>query len=238
MVPKIWTGTLVHNRPEILKEFLDCLEDVVCDGHLFYLNNCDEETTDLISQFPKPKWVVTDNELPSFSKRLAGRQASLAVYRNRMLKCAFDILRADYLLSVDSDIMVDNAIVQDLLSQDEDIIAALVRNDQFHWNTPKNAGFAFNIMDKVGPEIFGRVGLKPQAGKNPCGLTGAVYLIHKDVYHAGVRYHDHTQGEDAGFCLHALDEGFQPHYLGDRVLPHLMTEELLKEWQESKNRDT
>ena len=122
---------------------------------------------------------------------------SLADLRNLLLESAVE-KKVDYLLSVDSDILVPPKILSDLLANKKPIVSAQIWNDRTK-NYP-------NIMIKQGDQIVHYLNF-PKNSLFPCDVTGAVYLIRKDVL-SSVRYEYHRQGEDVGFCLNAKEKGF------------------------------
>lgn len=65
-------------------------------------------------------------------------------------------------------------------------------------------------------------------------MTGAAYLIRKDVLDAGVVYGYHHQGEDCHFSAMAQDKGFSLHCDYNVRADHIMNEEIWNGYLQSK----
>lgn len=226
MVQKIISGTLIHDRMWVLPHFLKELSKVKGLSEIVFLaNNCKESTLELLANYGK---VYIDNTEPSTADRQPGRGKSLAYYRNQLLDIVFGDLGADKMLSLDSDIISYPDIVYDLLSFRKDIISCYVWND-LHFKKPEDPIHIGNIMEKVG-NTYGHI---PSDRIRPnrlmrVDLTGAVAMIDKKVYNAGVRYSAARTGEDEGFCRDTEEKGFML-YCYTKLLLHCMTVSILNQ---------
>ena len=143
--------------------------------------------------------------------------------------------------SVDSDILLPPHTLKQLLSWDKDIVSALIYNGPI----PESGQPAYNFMAKTnfthsnGDKIY--IHMSPgvleansewtyQPENNTYKLTmipevpmtGACFLIKKEVLDAGVQFGYHVQGEDIIFCEDALSKGFKIYSDFTIIPPHVM----------------
>ncbi len=225
---KIFVGSPVHGRLNILPYYLEALDRVESiTEKIFLANNCSEEEIKLLKRHGL---VYQMNDVKSHSERRSDRHASLAILRNKLLDIVFNEYKSDYFLSVDSDIIVYPEIVKSLLSFNKDIISNLVYNDlHFSIADKPHESHIGNIMKKENGSLR-HIKPIPMNKLIEVDLTGAVYLINRRVYDAGVRYANRPKGEDAGFCEDAQRKGFKL-YCYTRLCEHLMTDKIVKEWE-------
>ena len=235
---KIVSGTLIHNRMFVLPYFLHYLEKVEgIDKRIFLANNCTEECLSLLSKYGQ---VYEYNEVDSTENRSSGRFHTLVKLRNRLLDIVFKEHKADFLMSVDSDILPQPKIVKNLLEFDKDFISALVYNDlHFGRQDRKHTEHIGNIMSFSGNSKNHFKHIKPIVRNIliPVDMTGAVVLISKQVYSSGVKYVWHRQGEDPGFALECYKKGIQQfcftqlqeHVMLPNILENLIKEGKVKE---------
>lgn len=190
---RIFIGAPVRNRAWVLRRYLDALIDQNVEKEFcFVLNDSIDESESILQSYGMP---YVEMNLGSTYEAVRGKYsiAHLAQLRNRLLE---EFLRSDceYFFSVDTDVIIpENSLVQ-LVEDDKDIISMLIRNHptlQAH-----NAMVAGRHMQTI-PE-----------GIIPVDVTGAVYLIKRKVIEAGVRYQYYPQGEDIPFCKLAAAKGF------------------------------
>ena len=129
----------------------------------------------------------------------------------------------DYWLSIDTDIVVDPRTLKTLIEADKDIVS------EIFW-TKAPSGFywcnAWMADQSAGmPEDWKKPGLYR------CGMTGALTLVKRRVFEAGV---DYTQipnirtalrGEDRHFCVRAACAGFEMWIDSHCPATHLYTRE-------------
>lgn len=134
----------------------------------------------------------------------------LAMARNAMLKSAFYFNETDWLLMIDSDIVLEPDGLLKLFGSGFDIRTvrtALIRNSK----NPE----VFNVLNKESDRgIYSRRDVKIHPPESLlCDLSGACSLIPRSIYKAGVRYYgDDTSNpripEDEGFARAMGEKGF------------------------------
>jgi len=209
----IMIGCPVRNRDWILPKYLKCIYEIDYPKEkiipCFIVNDSTDNSEKILNDF----MIEHGHEYKDFiiyiknlgqvedKRQYEIRQKiyhSLAKLRNRLLNCAID-KNVDYLLSVDSDILVPPHILKNLLADDKDIVAAQIWND---------SGQKYpNIMIEKNGKFVHYFDF-PKQSLFKCDVTGAVYLIKKKVLNS-IRYEYHKQGEDVGFCLSARNKGFE-----------------------------
>jgi len=227
MKSKIVSGTLVHNRMFVLPYFLHYLEKVEgIDERIFLANNCSEECLSLLSKYGQ---VYKYNEVDSTENRSSGRYHTLVALRNRLLDIVFREHNSDWMLSVDSDILVGKDIVKNLLGFDKDFISALVWND-LHFGRKDKPNHIGNIMNfnNSSKTHFKHINPIIRNILMPVDMTGAVVLISKQVYSSGARFHFHRQGEDCGLAIECYKKGIQ-QYCFTQLQEHIMSNPILQQ---------
>lgn len=132
---------------------------------------------------------------------------SLSVLRNLILDCANLDDKCKYLFSIDSDILINNNIVNNLLNTKKDIIAGLI----------SNGNNCYNFLP-----IKGDRKILPEEKMFEVKITGAIILISRKVFSNNqIRYSPMSSGEDAGFCETARRFGFKSYILQD-MQEHIM----------------
>ncbi|MDR3588033.1 MAG: hypothetical protein P4N41_00040 [Negativicutes bacterium] len=231
---RIAMGCIVRNRAWILPEYLAALDkvDFADKEYIFLENDSNDDTLVLIDAFMRQQmarnkqvWLGLDYRLdpPGYRRHEYGVNgyARMARLRNLLLGM-FLYTSADYLFSVDSDIIVPPDVVRKLLplAGDHGIAAAAIANvpgQKPDGRTPGN----FMIQSAAGlmhpPEY-------PLSGMLDVAVTGAVYLIPRWVVETGARYGPHPQGEDVPFCLTASQKGCRLMVTFDVCCEHRMIE--------------
>lgn len=243
MQPKIAIGCPVRNRAWVLPEYLGALLKIDVPNpenlrFIFLDNDSFDDTSDLLYYFYQTLMDRSDGERPHGTCKIEtlytdcemwqrgdyahNQYANLANVRNQFLEM-FLRTDADYLLSVDSDVIVPPDIVTRLLdsmnlwSGDKEVIvgAAIsnVPNKPLDGKTPGNFMIAMSKRIDIGPIVYPTAYHHPVlynlTGISEVDLIGAVYLIPRSVIEAGARYAPHPQGEDAPFCQAAQRLGYR-----------------------------
>ena len=138
----------------------------------------------------------------------------------------------DYWLSIDTDIVVDPKTLKTLMAADKDIVSEIfwtqAPNGRYWcnaWMTDQSAGM---------PEEWRKPGLYR------CGMTGALTLVKRKVFEAGVDYtkipniHQALRGEDRHFCVRAACAGFELWIDSHCPARHLYTRKLYEEYMAGK----
>lgn len=146
--------------------------------------------------------------------RIAPRynMANLARLRNVLVDFVHAVDRDfTHFWSCDSDVIPDAGCLEKLLALDVPVAAAVVENGNTAWN--------FIIGDRRNASEPGAL----RAGEPfRVAMTGACYLIRRDVLDAGVRYGDNPRGEDFEFCRSAREKGFDLWVVPGATTQHLM----------------
>lgn len=204
---KVLIAAPVRNRAWVLPEFLDALdtsvkfaqqylEDFVFRSY-FIVNNSEDDSADILRN--RNYSVVTHNFSDPTESEIRGKYSfsKLATLRNKILDYA-SIHRFDYVLSVDTDILLPKRAVLDLIndhwlsSNSHIVVSPLVRNyagDHFP---------AHNIMEEYEPREYRSLIDFPKDTMVRVDLLGAVTLIPSTFF--GCRYAQTPNGEDRAFC--------------------------------------
>lgn len=219
---RVMIGCPVRNRAWILPQYLQYLTALVYPPdqveYCFVINDSQDKTEALLQEFARrfPVRLLYDNSSrPGGWRRGFYRFDRLAELRNRLLE-AFLQSDCDYLLSVDSDILVPPHALQQLLRAEKDMISALVWNgaeigdDQFYNIFAWEKGRLLPIRDFPRDRVF------------PVDCTGAACLINRRVIEAGARYNSRWGPEDIGFCKEVQELGFAIFCHGAVECVHVM----------------
>ncbi|WP_405153084.1 glycosyltransferase family 2 protein [Paenibacillus sp. FSL K6-0108] len=200
---KVFIGAPVRNRAWIMERHLQSLKQQTVHKQFLYILNDSEDQTEQILNDHQISYL-THNLGKTFG-HLRGQYSyhNLALLRN-ILVMEFLKSDCDYLFSIDTDIIIPEQSLEQLIENDKDICAMLIRNH------PRIK--AYNAM------IGGKHISDFREGVIPVDLTGAVYLIKREVVEAGVRYGSHSIGEDAPFCEQAQQLGYEL-YVDTRLRP-------------------
>jgi len=213
MTPLIAIGAPVRNRAWILPEYLAALLkiDYPDKRFIFLENNSIDATPGILLKFRLMHGAdlgIIAGKAPGHRRKEynANQYSHLANIRNQFIDM-FLKTDADYLLSVDSDIIVPADILQKLLplSDDKTIVAAAISNIP---DKPLDGHVPGNFMVKRNGVIMH----PPEyslTGTMDVDVTGAVYLIPRTVLEAGVRYGADAQGEDLAWCKQSKEKGFR-----------------------------
>jgi hypothetical protein len=208
LMKKVLLGAPVRDRGWILPRFIEHvkalrLDDILLDT-LFIANDCQDNTVELLND---SKFNVKEvNGLPSKTKgSIRGKYGygHLANLRNILVE-EFLKTDCDYLFSVDTDILLPKDSLVKLINHNKDICSMLVCNQN-----GRSGKRAHNIMEynyKIGRMVH--IHTWKENWLIPIDLTGASYLINREVLEAGVRYKYDFQGEDVPFCKKAKELGF------------------------------
>lgn len=227
---KILIAAPLRQRPEIFREYqagLDALElpeDCTVD-RFFVVNDCDE----VIPEIRGAEWVVNNSKDYTvyhnhlWTESLVNRMSEM---RNQTIRKALDG-GYDYLLSVDTDLVLQPQTLKVLLAAKKDIVAELF------WTNGWSNAWMYDQNKGYDPEWE-----KP--GLYQVGGTGALILISRKVLEAGVDYtpipnlREVIFGEDRHFCIRAVCNGFEI-WADNHAQPfHLYTEKEYASWMEAK----
>lgn len=224
---EVMIGCPVRNRAWILPFYLKAMQALnyprVKLQYCFVLNNSTDRSQEILEAFARQNntaIVVCDQEKPQGVERGYYSLANLASLRNTLLS-QFLESGADYLFSVDSDILVPADSLSRLVANNRDIVAMLVCNG----HQVGDPGI-YNILRQV-DDSYEFIRDFPRDRIFPVDCTGAAYLIKRRVIARGVRYSADGGGEDIGFCQQAREMGFQLYCDGALEADHIMHENQL-----------
>lgn len=260
---RVAVGCPVRNRAWILPEYLAALKLLAIHGDdiqfCFLVNNSTDDSCKIIYEWMDENRVIgklVKDDLwkgferwgikpfvPGHKRGEYGKNsyAYMAEVRNRFLE-VFMETEADYLFSVDSDIIVNPGTLKALLGTAQrfacdcsgycpgcppkkDIVAAAISNiNGFPYNDSVAANFMFDNSGALHHwKIENGVRQKhPTSGTFEVAVNGACVLIPRLAIELGVRYGPHPQGEDTDFCLNAKREGFKLWVNADTRPSHRM----------------
>jgi hypothetical protein len=220
-VKRVLIAAPLRQDPKIFEEYqkgLDALiipDDVMVD-RFFVVNDCVE----VVPYIRRADYVEVNNENGMMYRdhlwtgELVG---NMSTYRNMTIRRALEG-GYDYLLSVDTDLVLEPHTLQYLMAADKDCVAGL-----FWTNGWSNAWMYDQAEDNNRAEW-------KIPGTYRIGGSGALFLIKRKVLLSGVDYtpipnlRKAVFGEDRHFCIRAVCHGFEI-WADSHCLPvHLYTE--------------
>ncbi|MDD3271046.1 MAG: glycosyltransferase family 2 protein [Syntrophomonadaceae bacterium] len=224
---KVMIGCPVRDRAWILPRYLDCLEKLNTNTfqpqYCFIINDCSDHSPQILAEFARRqpglvRLIEKNYDSPGSYRRGQYNFSRLAELRNLLLN-AFLQSDGDYLFSLDSDLLVPAGTLTQLLTDDRDIVSALVCNG----HEIGDPGI-YNILERGSDGSYIHIRDFPRNRVFPVDCTGAAYLIKRTVIAAGVRYSSQYGGEDIAFCEAAASRGFNIFCDGRVECLHLMRE--------------
>ena len=197
-------------------------------GRYFVVNNCNE----VIPFIRGAKYMVMDTG-EEYEKTgndhlwTLDNMWKMGELRNETIREALDG-GYDYWLSVDTDIVLAPWTLYRLLEADKDIVS------EIFWTQAPNGRYWCNawMVDQASgmPEEWRKPGLYR------VGMTGALTMVKRKVFEAGVSYaripniHSALRGEDRHFCVRAACAGFEMWVDTHCPATHLYTRKLYEEY--------
>lgn len=214
---RILVGSPIHQKPAILKEFLDSLnrfeKDSLVVHYYFVDDNFIEESSTILKKFSDkhPNSCIIDkiidrNEAPAFTcnevthywkDELLWRVAN---YKNRMIKHAKE-KDYDYLFLIDSDIVLHPLSIKQLIKANKDIISNIFwttwspnrSQEPQVWVYDAGTSFKFQTTEKITSEIARKRTLSfyqtlKQPGVYEVGGLGACTLINKNALNKDISF--------------------------------------------------
>lgn len=224
---KVMIGCPLRDRAWVLPRYLDCLQKLdksQCQvQYAFIINDCSDHSPRILAGFAHEqpelvKLIEKNYNAPGGYRRGQYNFGRLAELRNLLLN-VFLQSDCDYLFSLDSDILVPADTLTQLLSDDCDIVSALVCNG----HEIGDDGI-YNILKRESDGSYVHIRNFPRNRVFPVDCTGAAYLIKRSVIAAGVCYSSRHGGEDIAFCEDAAALGFNIFCDGRLECLHLMRE--------------
>ena len=140
----------------------------------------------------------------------------------------------DYWLSIDTDIVVDPWTLYHLVQADRDIVS------EIFWTQAPNGRYWCNAW--MVDQAMGMTEEWRKPGLYRVGMTGALTLVKRKVFEAGVNYsripniYQALKGEDRHFCVRAACAGFEMWVDTHCPARHLYTRQLYEEYMKEKAR--
>ena len=202
---KVLIAAPLRQDPKIFEEYQKGLDSLIIpDGvkadRFFVVNDCPE----VIPEIRNADWTeVNSEDVTMYRDHLWDDTlvSNMSVYRNMTIRYALEG-GYDYLLSVDTDLVLEEHTLQQLLGDQKDIVAGLF------WTNGWSNAWLYDQAQGYDPEW-----VKP--GLYRVGMSGALILISRKVLEAGVDYtpipiiRKALFGEDRHFCIRAVCAGFE-----------------------------
>lgn len=211
----------LRQDPKIFEEYQKGLDSLIIpDGvsvdRFFVVNDCWE----VVPHIRDAEHVeVNHDEILMYRDHFWTKElvSDMSVYRNMTIRKALEG-GYDYLLSVDTDLVLEPHTLEYLLKADKDCVAGLF------WTNGWSNAWLYDQADRNNEPEWVTPGLYQVGG------TGALFLIKRKVLEAGVDYtpipnlRKAVFGEDRHFCIRAVCNGFEI-WIDTHCLPvHLYTE--------------
>ena len=138
----------------------------------------------------------------------------------------------DYWLSADTDIVLDPRTLTTLIGADKDIVS------EIFWTQAPNGSFWCNAW--MVDQAAGMQEAWKKPGLYRCGMTGALTLVKRKVFEAGVDYtpipniKTALRGEDRHFCVRAACAGFEMWIDSHCPAEHLYTRQVYERYMRRK----
>ena len=196
----------LRQDPKIFEEYQKGLDSLIIpDGvsvdRFFVVNDCWE----VVPYIRDAEHVeVNHDEILMYRDHFWTKElvSDMSVYRNMTIRKALEG-GYDYLLSVDTDLVLEPHTLEYLLKADKDCVAGLF------WTNGWSNAWLYDQADRNNEPEWGTPGLYQVGG------TGALFLIKRKVLEAGVDYtpipnlRKAVFGEDRHFCIRAICNGFE-----------------------------
>ena len=203
---KVLIAAPLRQDPKIFREYQKGLDSLIIpDGvsvdRFFVVNDCWE----VVPYIRDAEHVeVNHDEILMYKDHFWTKElvSDMSVYRNMTIRKALEG-GYDYLLSVDTDLVLEPHTLEYLIRADKDCVAGL-----FWTNGWSNAWMYDQAEDNNRPEW-------QIPGTYRIGGSGALFLIKRKVLEAGVDYtpipnlRKAVFGEDRHFCIRAVCNGFE-----------------------------
>ena len=202
---KVLIAAPLRQQPKIFREYQKGLDNLIIpDGvnvdRFFVVNDCDE----IIPEIRDAEYVVNNSkDVTMYQNHIWTDDLvnKMAYMRNLTIRKALED-GYDYLLSVDTDLVLEPHTLEVLMNTGKDIVAGLF------WTNGWSNAWKYDQARGYDPHWA-------QPGLYKVGMSGALILISRKVLEAGVDYtpipviRKALFGEDRHFCIRAGCAGFQ-----------------------------
>lgn len=235
---KVLIGSPVYQKPEVLKAFLTSLKrlsrNTISIDYMFINDNVDANSTRLLSEFRREGSTVTINRGQEYGEYLCDEDShhwddslmfKVATYKNSIINYAAEN-NYDYLLFVDSDLVLHPSLIEHLMGVNKDIVSEIFWS-QWRTGQPFEPNvWLFDEYDLVPKKLGEKLSEKEidvrkneflQQLKVPgiyeVGGLGACTLISRAALMSGVNFQPiknlTIHGEDRFFCIRAAVLGIK-----------------------------
>jgi hypothetical protein len=252
--PSITISAPIRNRQTYIPYYLKHIYEIDYPKEklsiLWVLNDSIDDSEKLLNEF-KNKYkneynfinIKTYNKcnLPEDKRNTFLRESFIYNHLANLRNFIFSKVDSDFILSIDSDILVPKNILTNLIKYDKKIIASLIYNG--YEVKPKTPYLYTNAMIKFGNgyKHLSKIHIRMLEKNNESllqkvDLTGAVILIAKEVYkNKKIKYGYHKMGEDAYFSECAKKEGYNLFIDLGTYSKHLMNDLCLEKYLNGEN---
>lgn len=211
----ITIGCPIQNKAHYLPIYLEHIRNIDYSKDdiqlAFLVNNSTDNTYDILKTFREEYlseyykisiWDISGVNNGYIDNRKGIRDyEAFATVRNMWLKMADS--KSEWILSIDSDVLVPPNIIKQLMSHNKDMCSALVLNNRTNYNSYNilclnNKGTQYNHITEGDYEFW--------EGLVPVDITGACVLMKRSSIE-GIEYSGHPRGEDFSFCEELKDRG-------------------------------
>ncbi|MEC4565338.1 glycosyltransferase family A protein [Paenibacillus sp. CMAA1739] len=249
----ITIATPVRNREWILDEYLKRLLELNYPTNLiefiFVINDSTDNSLNILYNFKKQyrhiyrniRVEVYNRNAPVDKRDLNTRNNFIYTHLGKLRNYIMSKTKTDYLMFIDTDILVQPDIINNLLKSDKDIVSGLIWNGYIV--RPEKPYLFPNIMRINSKGYYEHIVSNqvknalshPSSSLIRVDLTGAVIMLSRKVFKS-IKYGFHPQGEDAHFCKMAQEKGFELFCDLGTFSHHIMSPEYLREFlNETKN---
>ncbi|MDY8021265.1 hypothetical protein [Paenibacillus polymyxa] len=237
----------IRNRAWILPVYLQHIHDIDYPKAKielsFLINDSEDISLDILNSFKKEnKHIYKNIRIEVYNRNAPVDKRDLNIRNNfiydhlsKLRNYIMSKVKTDHLMFIDTDILVQPDIINNLLNHNKDIVSGLI------WNgyvvRPEKPYLYPNIMKLNNKGYFEHI-VNNQVKNAPLvssptlmevDLTGAVILLSRKVYKS-VKYGFHPQGEDAYFCKMAQSKGFELFCDLGAFSHHIMSPEYLEKY--------
>lgn len=232
-LPTIMIGCPISNRRYLINRHLESLYKLDYPKNkiklYFLVNNCNDGTDSELRDFRnryKNEYmdIVIEKYNMSYRKdmRVTGHRDETYRRLSELRNYVLSKVDTDYFFSVDSDIMVSDNVLIELLKAEKDIIAAVINNDRILRPYNDYPQIRTNLLIHDGKGITHYLDF-PLDEIVEVGYTGAVYLMTNKVAKE-VKYDYSSLGEDIPFCENATKLGYKIYAHTGLWQEHIMCE--------------
>ncbi|ASA22758.1 glycosyltransferase [Paenibacillus donghaensis] len=225
-LPTLTIAAPVRNRSFILNQYLDHIHDIDYPKSkinlFFVLNDSSDHSEEILRSFKEnhlDKYnritiEIYNRNIPLDTRATDTRDKHIYNHLSVLKNYIMFKVKTEKLLFIDSDILVPDSVINNLLNAEKDIVSGLIYNG--YLVDPERPYKYPNIMklneknnyEHISNHYIREAPYNKHQHLLKADLTGAVWMINKKVY-KNIKFGYHPQGEDAYFCAMAQSKGFE-----------------------------